>query len=90
MLPNIETFEEWAKDYQDYCDGEHTDDLLVEYVDGLVPHTYSEISKQFSDMHLEVEQYQVGMPIWKIMQINLFENYYAIFTEVYEELTAYD
>jgi len=90
MLPSREKFEEWVKDYLMVNDDHTNDDNILEYVDGLIPHSFYEICKQFDEMSLEIEQYQVGMPIWKIMQINLFESYYAIFIEVYEELTAYD
>tara|TARA_R110002020_G_scaffold366792_2_gene578783 strand:- start:867 stop:1154 length:288 start_codon:yes stop_codon:yes gene_type:complete len=84
MLPSNDTFMEYAKDYHTSYD-EPNDDNMFEYVDGIVPHTYFEISEQFNDMHLEIEQYQVGMPIWKVMQINLFEQYYQTFKEIYEE-----
>jgi hypothetical protein len=90
MLPNRETFEEWVKDYLTCYDDHDNPDNLWEYVDSVIPISYHEICKQFDEMSLKTEQYQVGMPIWKIMQINIFEKYYAIFTEVYEELTAYD
>ena len=66
------------------------DDNILEYVDCLIPHSYYEICKQFDEMSLEIDQPHVGMPIWKVMQINLFEHYYYYFVEVYEELTAYD
>ena len=84
MLPSNDTFMEYAKDYHTSYD-EPNDDNMFEYVDGIVPHTYFEISEQFNDMHLEIEQHQVGMPIWKVMQINLFEQYYETFKEIYEE-----
>lgn len=90
MLPSREKFEEWVKDYQMTYDDPTKDDNMLEYVDGLVPHSFHEISKQFDDMSLEIEAHQVGMPIWKVMQLNLFESYYALFIEAYEELTAYD
>ena len=90
MLPSTEKFEEWVKEYLMVNDDHDNTDNMWEYVDGLIPHSFYGIWKQFDEMNLEIEQHQVGMPIWKIMQINLFESYYAIFVEVYEELTAYD
>ena len=66
------------------------DDNMLEYVDGLVPDTFYQIWKEFNEMSLEIDESHIGMEIWKVMQINLFESYYAIFIEVYEELTAYD
>lgn len=90
MLPSRERFEEWVKEYLMVHDDPTNDDNMLEYVDGLVPDTFYQIWKEFNEMSLEIDESHIGMEIWKVMQINLFESYYAIFIEVYEELTAYD
>jgi len=90
MLPSREKFEEWVKDYLTCYDDPTNDDNIFEYVDGLVPESYYKIWQEFDEMSLEINESHVGMEIWKIMRMHLFDAYYPIFIEVYEELTAYD
>lgn len=90
MLPNRETFEEWVKDYLICYDDPTNNNNMVEYVEGLVPDSYYQIWKEFNDMSLEINESHVGMEIWQVMRAHLFDEYYPIFNEVYEELTAYD
>tara|TARA_R110002050_G_scaffold288321_1_gene440262 strand:+ start:1695 stop:1970 length:276 start_codon:yes stop_codon:yes gene_type:complete len=85
MLPSREKFVEWVEDYKSTYEDIDSNDNIHEYVEGLVPHSYHEISKQFDDMSLEIVAHHVGMPIWKVMWSNLYEHYYCRFCEVYEE-----
>ena len=85
MLPSREKFVEWVEDYKRTYEDIDSNDNIHEYVDNLIPHSFHEISKKFDDMSLEIELNHLGMPIWKVMQIHLYDCYFDRFCEVYEE-----
>lgn len=82
--PNSRDIREWVIDFCNSYE-DHSYDNLTEYVDGIVPYTYFEISSLFNNMGLEITPAHVGLPIWQVMRTEIFYIWEERFREDYEE-----
>lgn len=70
--------------YMNNYDDIHDTDNISEYVDGLLPVYYNEVYTEYqkhfgTPLNIEITQDMVGMAFWKIMNMELYTEYYDMF-----------
>lgn len=71
----------WKKAVEEYKENYEDDDGIHEYIDGLVPHYYYDISNAFLNFTAPIEASDVGADIATVMVRHIFDAYYESFME---------
>lgn len=77
-----------VKEYKKHYDN---DDGIHEYIESLLPVYFGDIYQTYHDeigtpLNIEIEDYHVGLEIWRIMVGHIFESYVEEFLEAWNEL----
>ena len=79
-----EEIKDLVQDYMSCYDDIHNTDNIHEYVDGMLPTYYSVTYNEYNKhngkpFYIKISQDMVCMTIWKIMNIELYTEYYYMF-----------
>ena len=77
---------ELVQDYMKDNDDIHDTDRIHEYVDGMLPCYFAECYAEYhhyigTPLNIEITQFMVGMQVWQIMNMELFDVYYELFMD---------
>ena len=77
----MKDWEDMVKEYKKQYDDE---DGIHEFIDGLVPIYYGEIYSVYHEeigtpLGIEIESQHVGLSIWQVMNIDIFNSYWESF-----------
>ena len=66
------------------------EDGISEYIDGILPIYYGDIYQTYHDvigtpLNIEIKPEHVGMPFWHIMNHQIYEEFYSLFMEAWNE-----
>jgi hypothetical protein len=80
----------WKECAQDYYNKNGNDlTWAFEVVDSYIPIYYNDIAQEAMRLNLygeEIEETMSGWPIYKVLQMLIFNEYYGLFIEEYTEL----
>ena len=81
---------EYVKDFKESYDG--NEEYIPEYIDSLLPVYYSDIEQAFkiylgtSPVTIEIEARDVGLKVWQVMNMHLYDEFMHIFMEEWNAL----
>lgn len=81
---------ECAKDFKEAYEG--NENYIGEYVDSLLPVYYSDIEQTYkeyvgvSTVTIEIEAAQIGLKVWQIMNMHLYDEFMHLFMEEWNAL----
>ena len=84
---------DWAECAKEFKEVYHGDeDYIGEYIDSLLPVYYSKIEQAYKEyigvnpVTIEIEAEQVGLQVWQIMNMHLYEEFMQLFMEEWNSL----
>tara|TARA_R100000750_G_scaffold58367_1_gene46033 strand:+ start:50 stop:337 length:288 start_codon:yes stop_codon:yes gene_type:complete len=91
-MVNYRHFRNYVLDYMKDNDDVFDSDKIHEYVDGLLPLYYGQIYHDYHDLigtplGIEITQDMVGMEVWQVMNMRLFDEYLTLFMEKLHQIT---
>lgn len=90
-MVNYRNMREYVLDYMKDNDEVFDTDRINEYVDGLLPIYMGAIYHEYHDLigtplGIDITQDMVGMQIWQVMNMQLFDEYFTLFMDKLYEI----
>ena len=81
----------WRELVEDYRKGYDDKSGITEYVESLLPTYYGTVYDEYhrligSPMSITIQDDHVGMAIWEIMNLELYDEYYELFMDAFSEI----
>ena len=69
----------WESHVAEFKASYSCESYISEYIDSILPVYYHDIVANFNDMAVVIGEEDVGLPIWRVMNRCIYEDYYSSF-----------